>query len=229
MDQLLQEIGVIRKIMNDIKIEIGAILSKYPLLKYDIHENTIRGEIEVESKNGIFIDIFEIDVIIPSCYPKCFPLVLEKGSKIPRTMARHVMPQTNHLCFAVETEEKLLCKAGITLDWFFDKILIPRLCEEYRVNNGEKYQKEYSHDFGGTWEYLMKHFETNSPELVLKLVNSIVNKKKPRGDKLCICDSGHLFKDCHKSHFTQLQKLKLSELRVLFDKLNKTPYKGLNL
>jgi hypothetical protein len=215
--------------MYDIKVDIKTILSDYPLLKYDINNNVIFGEIELESDEGIFIDIFNIDIIIPPCFPKCFPYVIENESKIPRTVKRHVMPETNHLCLAVKTEESLLCKSGITLVWFFDKILIPRLCEEYRVSKGENYQNEYSHDFGGTWEYLMKFFKTESTELVLKFIHVLAEKKKPKGDKLCLCDSGKQFKDCHKKQLVQMLQLKNVEIKELYNVLKNTPYKGVNL
>ena len=151
--------------MSNFEKDINIVLQKFPLLKYYDTENTLRGEIELLTESGKYIDIFSVEIIIEKCFPNCFPKVLEIGGKIPREVARHIMPKTNYLCLAVEIEEIFLCKNGITLIWFIDKVLVPRLCEEFRVNNGQKYQKEYSHDFGGTWEFLFKKLNIDNPEI----------------------------------------------------------------
>jgi len=214
--------------MYNLDYDIKEVLSNYELLKYNSNSKKFSGEIEV-IKGGLFIDIFSIEIIIPNCFPRCFPKVIEIGNKIPRKVARHVIPKTNHLCLAVEIEEFLLCQGGITMKWFIDKVLVPRLCEEYRVINGEKYQKEYSHDFGGTWEYLMKVLNVNEPEIVMKFIKALADKKRPTGNSLCLCESNKPFRLCHKSNISTLQHLGINRLKSLYKSLIEKPYKGINL
>ena len=180
---------------NDLK----EVLSKYTLLKYHSNNRCLSGDIELISDTGKYIDIFNVDILIPEHFPKYFPKVIETEKKIPRTVSRHVIPKTNYLCLVIEIEEILICQHGITLLWFIDNVLVPRLCEEYRVNNGEKYQKEYSHDFGGTWEFLMKKLGVENPEIVLEFIKALANKKRPKGNTLCLCGSGKVYRLCHKT------------------------------
>ena len=209
--------------------DLNKVLNKYNLLKYDSNSRCLRGEIELVSDSGNYIDIFNVEIFIPEDFPKSFPKVVETGEKIPRIVARHVMPKFNYLCLAVDIEEILICKQGITLLWFCDKVLVPRLCEEFRVNNGEKYQKEYSHDFVGTWEFLMKHLKLKNEKLVLKFIKAMANKKMPKGDKPCLCDSGSEYRLCHKKAVLSLQHLNNKNINILRDLLLKQPYNGTNL
>jgi hypothetical protein len=210
--------------------DIVEVLDKYLLLKYDAVNKRIWGEIELISENnGKYIDIFSVEILILENFPKCFPKVLETEEKIPRSVSRHIMPNTNYLCLAVDVEEILLCKQGISLLWFLDKVLVPRLCEEFRVNNGEKYQKEYSHDLGATWEFLKKHLELPNMELVLRFSEALANKKTPKGNSPCICDSGLEYRLCHKQKVITLQHMKNETLKNIHNRLLKNPYKGLNL
>jgi SEC-C motif len=225
-DLLCQEIGV--KVYNW-EQDINKVLSKYHLLKYDISNSCLRGEIELLTDDEKYIDIFNVEIFLFKCFPRCFPKVIETEEKIPRRLSRHVMPKSNHLCLAVDVEEKLLCKQGISLLWFLDKVLVPRLCEEFRVNNGEKYQKEYSHDFGATWEFLKTHLELPNMNLVLKFCEALVNKKTPKGNSPCLCGSGLEYRVCHKGQVLSLQHLKHETLKVIYNRLLSNPYKGVNL
>jgi hypothetical protein len=215
--------------MYDWNKDIKEILSKYKLLKYHSNNRCLSGDIELISDTGKYIDIFNVEIFIPEHFPKCFPKVIETEKKIPRTVLRHVMPKTNYLCLVVKIEEMLLCQHGITLLWFVDNVLVPRLCEEYRVNNGEKYQQEYSHDFGGTWEFLMKKIELENPKLVLKFIEALANKKKPKGNKPCLCGSGKEYRLCHQKFAISLQHLNNKTLIIMHDLLLKHPYNGVNL
>jgi hypothetical protein len=209
--------------------EVNVILREYPLLSYTPIENCFSGEIEINTKEGDFVEIFELRIEIPKSFPNSFPLVFETGKNIPRIITRHVMPKTNNLCLAVTLEERLLCRNGITLTWFFEKVLIPRLFEEFRVNNGLNYQKEYSHDFGGIWEFLMCEFKTENTDLIIDFVAMISQKKRPKGKSLCPCNSDQAFSNCHKPSFRTFELFGNSIMVNLHNTLIKYPYKGRNL
>jgi len=215
--------------MYNLEKDINNVLRKYSLLKYNSISKIIYGEIEVLGESGQFIDIFNVDIILPVEFPRRFPKVIETEKKIPREITRHVMPKTNHLCLAVQFEEILLCCKGINLLWFIDNVLVPRLAEEFRVNNGEKYQKEYSHDFGGTWEFLMKKLELKTPDLVLKFIEALAKKKKPNGNSICLCGSEEPYRLCHKKQVLHILQLNNKLLNLLYNQLLKKSYKGINL
>lgn len=215
--------------MYDFNNDIKQVLKKYELLKYYPHDKCLNGDIELISESGKFIDIFNVVIKIPEGFPRCFPKVLETEEKIPRSKMRHVMPYTNILCLAVPIEEYLVCSNGITILWFIDNVLVPRLCEEFRVNNGENYQREYSHDFGGIWEFLMKKLETKNIDHVLIFMKVLATKKTPKGNSPCLCGSNKPFRLCHKKTIASLQHLKNDILNLVYNSLLENPYKGINL
>ncbi len=214
--------------------DLEKVLKKYTLLKHQVdHLNTTEslfGEIElVDEQTKTYIDTFAVEIIIPRNFPFSFPLVIEKEEKIPRCTSRHVIPGSNTLCLALKLEERLLCLHGITLLWFIDHVLVPRLCEEYRVNRGGKYQKEYSHEISGTWEYLMKRFETKDQSIIIALIGALAYKKTPKGNQKCLCGSGKFYRECHKPELEKLKHLGNETISKLFEALNKTPYAGVDL
>ena len=226
-------IGVVSKGFN-LQADIDKAVEKYSLLNrvYSVSDGIIHlvGEIEVVDHADVFIDIFEVEIYYPKEFPKRFPMVFETGGKIPREPEkRHVMPRNYNLCLAVELEEILVCKHGITTLWFLNNIVVPRLAEEYRVSRGEKYQREYSHhDLDGTWEFLMKELGTKDARIVLTLIEAMALRQLPRADKLCLCSSGKLYKYCHRPKVVQLQNLGGELLNKIYRALSEQPYKGIN-
>lgn len=208
--------------------DINDVKSKYPLLKQDFDTGSLRftGEIELLNPNsGKYIDIFRVEITYPKYFPYFFPNVIELDEKIPRTIERHVMPKTQRLCLAIQLEEYILCRHGISSVWFIDRILVPRLAEEHIVNNGGKYSSEYSHNASiAQWEFFMNLFNTKSTDQVLSILNAIIGRETPKGDKACLCGSGINYNKCHKKGVAFLQQLKLETIQGILEELTNTAY-----
>jgi hypothetical protein len=214
------------------KADIATAIMEYPLLQpyQNNGDKHLQGWIEVvDNKSGILIDEYEIDLYYPEEYPFCFPKVIEKSRKIPREVDRHTMPKSTELCLAVNPEERLVCRNGITTLWFLDNVLVPRLAEEYAVSKGHKYLKEYSHGSDGIWEYFMKQFETDNTALVLNFIEGMAFYKLPKGFEPCICGSGKKFKKCHRNIVFLLNNLGSKYLLNIAKYLRSYKYTGGNL
>ena len=164
-------------------------------------------------------DKYSVSISFPKCYPMCFPKVIEEGGKIPRLEDRHVNPD-NSLCLAVEPEEKLVCRNGISFKYFLDRVLVPHLSREtYRSLAGEYEDGEYSHGIEGLWEYFGHVLNTTGNENILKELGRMLHEKWLGRNVPCFCGSTIKFKNCHMRSWERVMLLGhdylLSRLEIL--------------
>jgi hypothetical protein len=203
------EIGA-RNNMFELKKDLSSACAHYPKLQIVELDGklSLSGEVELlHPVEGEPIDTFSVDISFPDMFPFCFPKVLETSGKIERTQDRHVFPQTDNLCFAVEVEEHMKCRRGITTRWFLDTVLVPRLAEEYIVNNGGSYAHEFSHGPLGDFEFYFLKFKTKNPAHVIRFLKLILDGALPKHFERCSCGSGLKFKKCHRFIFEDLKAL----------------------
>ena len=196
--------------MAVLRSELENAIKYFPLLNIaeTNGELSLIGEIElIHPIEKEIIDTFSVSIAFPPAYPSCFPKVIETSQKIERIANRHVFVDTNTLCFAVVAEERMKCRNEINLLWFLNTVLVPRLAEEYRVNNGERYSHEYSHGPKGDLEFYSEKFKTQSPVEVIRLLKLILVGGFPKPFEKCICGSDLKFKKCHRMIFEDLKLL----------------------
>jgi len=219
--------------MFNLRNDLESTVKYFPKLEIIESENGpfLLGEVDIlhPIKNEI-IDTFTVEIIFPRNYPYCFPNVTETSGKIERIPDRHIYTNTNNLCFSVFAEERIKCYYGITTKWFIDHVLVPRLAEEYIVNQGGKYTHEYSHGQLGDLEFYLKKFCTGSPTEVMRYLNLILEVRFPKHYEKCGCGSGKKFKKCHRVIFEDLKRLgdkfivnEIFKLEKLIQTLNNTP------
>lgn len=174
----------------------------------------VTGEIVLEHPEIGEYDRYSVSIFFPKGYPKAFPRVIEESEKIPRIADRHVNTD-NTLCLAVDPEEKLICKNGITFKYFLDKVLVPHLSREtYRRLSGKYEDGEYSHGIEGLWEFFFTRLETKDKEVVVIELERMLQKNRPPGrNTLCFCGSKMKFKKCHLKKWRDLMPLGDSYLR----------------
>ena len=212
----------------DLKADIENALSAFPGLKMKDESGVlgIVGEIElIDPLSQVPFETFSVELYYPPGYPLCFPKVIETGGKIERIPDRHInIGDNNTLCLAVGPEEKLLCRFRINTTRFIKDVLLPRLAEEYEVNNGGKYAREYSHGANGVWEYYFKKTDTRDTRLVLRLIDCTIKSSEPKGSEGCICGSGLKYKKCHKSVINELSHLGTKYLQFQYHYLASNKY-----
>ncbi len=210
---------------NFSKAEIQEVTRKYQSLK-SLPSNILKGQINLVIKGELYHQ-FDLTIQSHIDHPYRFPMVWETGGDIPRIVDRHVFPETGNLCFGVRAEERVVCSGGISLSWFFDNVLVPRLADEYCVMNGGEYKKERSHGILGDWEYYFKEFNTDNPLFILTILVLLKLRIPPKSNDMCLCGSGNKYSECHERHLVrfirsyytiqpafwegEIQKLKLSK------------------
>lgn len=208
--------------MYELRKDLDEALKFYPKLRLveKGKDLALSGSVDlIHPSEKKLIDTFFVEITYPERFPFQFPKVLETSGKIERVQDRHIHPGTNYLCFAVNAEELLKCRFGITTLWFLDYVLVPRLAEEYLVNNGGKYSHEFSHGTLGDLEFYFEKFRTKSPEQVLKYLTILIKGEFPKHFEPCNCGSGQKFKKCHRLVFEEFKSLGDGVLHFEFQKL----------
>jgi hypothetical protein len=194
--------------MNKVIKDIDQSILSYPLLIRVEVEGYIRvvGEIPlIHPKKGEF-DRYEVSILFPQSYPKCFPKVIETSKKIPREDIRHVNPD-HTLCLAVEPEEKAIVKNGISFKYFLDKVLVPHLAREtFREISGAYPDGEYAHGTSGIWQFYESTLETTDRKQIISELEEIIYSKWQERNEPCNCGSGQKFKRCHLEKWNTIMK-----------------------
>ena len=166
----------------------------------------VKGTIPISHPKKGEIDRYTVLISFPEAFPKCFPKVVETSKKIPREADRHVNPD-HTLCLAVEPEERLLTRNGVSFKYFLDKVLVPHLAREtYRERTGAYPDGEYSHGDAGIWEYYEALFGLNNKQQILRELEMIAFSTRPGRNDKCFCGGEVKFKNCHLRIYDQVLK-----------------------
>lgn len=201
------------------------ILSKYPKLEILRKDNTLflSGELELIDDAGILQDSYFIEIQPTENYPFQFPNLYEKGGRIPVNIDWHVYGD-GHCCIKTMSEEWIICKNGITLDYFILSEVIPYLFNQtFRRLNGY-FLNERSHGILGEIEFFQELFATKSlSEIVSWLIFVISNQELNRVSN-CFCGSKIRYRLCHREAYRKLKKLDNHELILIEKQLVFSPH-----
>lgn len=190
--------------------DIDLALKFYPELDLKESNGQIRvaGNIVLKHPEIGEYDKYSVSIDFPNGYPKQFPRVTEESKRIPRIPDRHVNTD-NTLCLAVEPEEKLICKNGITFKYFLDKVLVPHLSREtYRSLSGKYEDGEYSHGVEGLWEFFSYKLKTTDKKAVVDELERMLQRSRwPGRNAQCFCGSEMKFKKCHLKKWREVMVL----------------------
>src|SRR5690349_3890463 len=76
------------------------------------------GELMLTDNQGVLYTSYAIEIHPLEDYPDSFPVVFEKGGRIPHNIDWHIFELDGHCCLKNQAEELLACKAGINLIGF---------------------------------------------------------------------------------------------------------------
>lgn len=210
--------------MFELRSDMNDAITYYPNLKVVETDGKLSLSGDVDLLHPIakkVIDTFSVDISFPERFPYCFPKVVETSKKIERIQDRHIYTQNNSMCFAVLSEELLKCRFGITTRWFLNNVLVPRLAEEYLVNNGGEYAHEFAHGPWGDFQFYFKKFKIQNPVEVIRYLKLILTGGFPKHYEKCSCGSGIKFKKCHRIIFEELKSLGDKFINFEIEKLEK--------
>ena len=141
------------------------------------------------AKEGEIQGFFELEIIVPSAFPKALPSVTETGGKIPHTGDFHVNQTDFTLCLGSPLSLLLKISQKPTLDGFAENCLVPYLFAISRklmsggplpfgelAHGKDGILTDYAHLFG------LKHVEK------VKYILELLGMKKRRANKFpCPC------------------------------------------
>jgi len=189
--------------------DINYAIKFYPgLKKLESNEKLkVVGDLKLHHPEIGEFDKYTVTICFPESYPKCFPKVIEESKKIPRTADRHV--NSDHtLCLAVEPEERLICKNGITFKYFLDRVLIPHLGREtYRSLSGKYEDGEYKHGLEGLWDFFSQKLNITDKKSIVEELEIMLQGNWPGRNEPCFCRSKIKFKKCHLRTWEELMVL----------------------
>ncbi len=218
--------------------EIGEIKNQFPEMDFKIHKGIhfYEGIIRFDRifKDYRIIDAFKLRIIFPDEYPKSIPVVKEIGDRINKIKAKfnitdlrdiHYNPGNFTACLCVKPMERIKFPDGSNFVDFLNDLVIPYLYGlSYFEENGVWPWKECSHGGLGLLEYYFQNRKSVSKDSIIDTIRFLrkdgkwkdygkyLNKKKPR--RLCLCDSGKIFSECHSDAWEGL-KLLQDDVRFL--------------
>ena len=149
-----------------------------------------------------------MEIIHHSDFPYRFPKVYEIGNKIPKIADWHIN-EDHSFCIDVFPSEIIKCKDGCSLIAFIEKELTPYLFNQtHRREEGHYVGGEYSHGLLGVYEFYADRLKTkNNVRKTLSLMTFIATQQRPKRSNRCFCDSGELFRNCHRKAYDELKLL----------------------
>ncbi|PKK36814.1 hypothetical protein BWI96_10615 [Siphonobacter sp. SORGH_AS_0500] len=170
------------------------------------------GELLLDDEEGIPFDSYHVKIEFVSNYPFEFPKVFETGNRIPKNIDWHIFESDGHCCIKSMPEESLLCKRGITLEWFIKTQVKPYFYnQKYREIHGF-FLKERSHGINGNNEFFKEIFRTENLQTIAKGLIYIKTRQKPNRVDACFCGSKLKFRKCHRDTYRLLLNLSDEEL-----------------
>lgn len=176
------------------------VTSKYEGLEFVEEDNgsfLLKGVLAFEGEyEGLVVaDAFDIEMLIPSNYPKALPVVRETGYRIPRQF--HINLDDNTLCLAAPLAVKIQFSLDKTLLGFIENLIIPFFFNYIQFQkSGILPFGELSHGAEGVLEFYKDYFDCNNSETVLKLLRILIMQDY-RGFSKCPCNSGRNLRNCH--------------------------------
>ncbi len=169
----------------------------------------IQGELDIVDQTGKFWESFQIEIHPSDGFPYRFPSVFEIGGKIPRIADWHVYEDTQSCCLAVDPEERLLCKNGISLTSFVKDHVLPYFFNQtFRRIEGHYKNGEYSHGIKGVYEFYDEVLKTNGNlRETVRLLLKIADAEKPGRTHDCFCGAKKKFRKCHRAAYEKLLPL----------------------
>jgi hypothetical protein len=167
---------------------------KYPylLLTEKGKEYILYGTVFIE--NGDIKDQYEIEIYIPSNYPKGIPIVKEVDAKIPEEF-HHCSNRS--LCLETPFRMYKFFYQSVTLRSYIDELVVPYLFSySYYVIHGKLPFGEHRHGEEGILEDYKKEFGVIEDLHTIMLLQILVENNY-RGHHLCPCGSDKRLRNCH--------------------------------
>lgn len=186
------------KLTSDLKL----VLQRNPGLSIYYCNNEPKflfGKYEIHNLNGEIQDFYEIRIYFDANkYPYCFPILQEISNKIqPKCEDRHI-DKNGFACVEIRERIPLISKNGITIIEFIKNYVHKYFCWQILFDLNEfEALTEWPHFAPGTLEIYQNLLSLVSIDHIISILSDFVQDKLLVEDKLCACQNGKLFQNCH--------------------------------
>ncbi len=162
------------------------------------------GKFVVTGPKGPF-DAYMVNIKVSSAFPWQEPIVVETGDRIPKTIDRHIFPNTGRCCLGI-WEEWLLTAPDHTFltylsGWLHDYFVSQTSFEA----KGEWPYGERSHGDEGVNESYAELLEVPNDATVISDYLRLLARSIAKGHTPCPCGSGKILRKCHRDSVAQLR------------------------
>jgi hypothetical protein len=148
---------------------------------------------------------FDINLFIPSNYPRKLPIVRETANSISKDF-QHINGNGT-LCLAAPIEIRKIFNKKPTLLGFIDNLVVPYFYSYcYWKQHGQMPFGELPHYGDGILAFYKNLFGTDN-ELALVKGLYLLYKHGYRGHNPCLCGSGFPIRKCHKNEVWELSQI----------------------
>lgn len=193
--------------------ELSEVITKFPDLsiRHINGQDILKGILDICDESSAVTGSFSVEIRPTEKFPYRFPKIFEVGGDLPFEADWHINSDYS-CCLTVEQDEIIICKNGITLLYFIEKMAIPYFANQlYRIKTG-KYLNEYPHGKNGVRLFYAELFKSNDIKFWHICYEYAFNKAQIRRNAGCYCNRGEKYKKCHmlveeKLHIIGKQKV----------------------
>lgn len=210
------------KIDNDLE----EVLEMFPKMDLIVENKfkVLSGEVDIFDSANIYVESFNIKVIVPPGYPYQFPRLFEIGNKFEHVPERHIS-EDGSCCVCSLQEENLVSQRGISIKNFFLKYVLTYLANQlYFDSQGKWANGDFDHGDLGIFQYYSELLKLGNITEVVEFL-SVFNVTKLYRNDVCFCGSGKKLKRCHEGVYQvfkglskKRREMDLFELRSLAKK-----------
>lgn len=165
----------------------------------------VRGTFPVLHEGHVF-DRYKIEIHGPFDDRDALPKVYETGGRIPKTLDRHVYPQTGQACLVVDEEWLVNVGRGWSFLEFLDGPVRNYFISQSLVEAGQPWPFEQrSHGVDGLVEAYGQWFDVDDLPNTLRYLDYL-SREVIKGHWRCPCDGGAKLRNCHNEKVRELQK-----------------------
>lgn len=170
--------------------------------------------IGIHSEAGEVEDEFDLEIDVPSQFPKELPTVTETGGRIPHEEGFHVNRTDGTLCLGSPLKLRLLLSPNPTLTGFAENCIVPYLFAiSQKLKTGVALPfGELAHGAPGALDDYQELFGLDSPQKALVALAVLGEKIRVANKRLCPCGCRRRLGKCYfraRLHpFRKLAKLR---------------------
>ena len=196
--------------------DLSEVITKFPSLsvRHFNGKDILKGILDICDESSEVAGSFSVEIHPTEKFPYRFPKLYEVGGDIPCEADWHKYNDES-CCITVEQDEILICKNGIKLLYFIEKMVIPYFANQlYRIRTGN-YLNEYPHGKDGIRLFYSELFKSRDIKFWQLCFDYAFNNTKVRRNDGCYCNSGEKYKKCHMLVEEKLRII--GRQRVMYD------------